>query len=102
MIVKKKRSTRSEDKSGAPYFDSYSHKDEILPNELESHLKLLHRQGLILPWHDRMIEAGEEWKQRIDENLEAAEIILLLVSADFIASDYCYEIEMRRNFGVTP
>jgi internalin A len=77
-------------------FYSYSHKDESLRNELETHLKLLQRQGLIEPWHDRNIEAGDDWKTRIDENLEWADIILLLVSADFIASDYCYEKEMKR------
>ena len=77
-------------------FYSYSHKDETLRNELETHLKLLQRQGLLETWHDRKIEAGEEWKQKIDDNLERAEIVLLLVSADFIASDYCYEKEMQR------
>ncbi|MCI0691348.1 TIR domain-containing protein [candidate division KSB1 bacterium] len=77
-------------------FISYTHKDERQRNELEIHLKLLQRQGLIETWHDRKIEAGEEWKRKIDNNLERADIILLLVSADFIASDYCYEIEMKR------
>jgi internalin A len=77
-------------------FYSYSHKDENLRNELETHLKLLQRQGLIETWHDRKIEAGDEWKRKIDENLERADIILLLISADFIASDYCYEIELKR------
>jgi internalin A len=77
-------------------FYSYSHKDETLRNELETHLKLLQRQGLLETWHDRKIEAGEEWRQKIDDNLERADIILLLVSADFIASDYCYEKELKR------
>ncbi len=77
-------------------FYSYSHKDETLRNELETHLKLLQRQGLISTWHDRQIEAGEEWKQKIDENLDRADIILLLISADFIASDYCWDKEMKR------
>jgi internalin A len=77
-------------------FYSYSHRDETLRNKLETHLKLLQRQGLIEAWHDRNIEAGDDWKQKIDENLEGADIILLLVSADFIASDYCYEKEMKR------
>jgi internalin A len=63
---------------------------------LETHLKLLQRQGLIEPWHDRTIEAGDEWKQKIDEHLERAAIILLLVSADFITSDYCFEKEMQQ------
>jgi internalin A len=77
-------------------FYSYSHKDEAIRNELETQLKLLSRMGLITEWHDRKIEAGDDWKTRIDENLERADVILLLVSADFIASDYCYEKEMKR------
>jgi internalin A len=75
---------------------SYSHRDENLRNELETHLKLLQRQGRIDTWSDRRIDAGDEWKQRISDNFEAADIVLLLVSADFLASDYCFEIEMRR------
>jgi internalin A len=78
-------------------FYSYAHKDEDLRNELETHLKLMQRQGLIETWHDRRIIAGEEWKDKIDENLERADIILLLVSADFIASNYCWDIEMTRS-----
>ena len=56
----------------------------------------MQRQGMIESWHDRAIEAGDDWRQRIDDNLERADIILLLVSADFIASDYCWEKEMKR------
>jgi hypothetical protein len=83
---------------GAPIhlFYSYSHKDEELRNQLETHLALLRRQGFIHQWHDRRIGAGQEWAGAIDVNLESAQIILLLVSADFIASDYCYEQEMAR------
>ncbi|HEY0081118.1 MAG TPA: COR domain-containing protein [Pyrinomonadaceae bacterium] len=77
-------------------FYSYSHEDESLRNRLETHLKILQHQKLIEGWKDRDIEAGEDWKQKIDENLERAQIILLLVSPDFIASDYCYEKEMKR------
>ena len=76
-------------------FYSYAHKDEQLRNKLDTHLKILERQGLIAPWHDRLIRAGEEWAEEIDTNLKIAEIILLLVSADFIASDYCYSNEMK-------
>ena len=47
-------------------------------------------------WHDRKIEAGDDWKTAIDTNLERADIILLLVSSDFIASDYCWAREMKR------
>lgn len=77
-------------------FYSYSHKDEALRDELETHLKLFQRQGLIEPWHDRRIGAGEDWKGAIDDNLERADVILLLVSADFLASDYCYDVELKR------
>ena len=77
-------------------FYSYSHKDESLRVELETHLRLLQLQGLIEAWHDREIEAGHEWEPEIKENLERADIILLLVSANFIASYYCWEEEMKR------
>jgi formylglycine-generating enzyme required for sulfatase activity len=77
-------------------FLSYSHKDEELRQELISHLSGLQHQGLIEPWHDRNISAGSEWADQIDQNLEQADIILFLVSADFINSPYCYGIEMKR------
>ncbi|CCH53979.1 putative serine/threonine-protein kinase pats1 [Fibrisoma limi BUZ 3] len=91
--TKKKMESKTE---SIRIFYSYSHKDETLRNELETHLKLLQRQRLIDSWNDRDIDAGDDWKAKIDENLERADIILLLVSADFIASDYCYEKEMDR------
>ena len=74
---------------------SYSHRDDSLRDELETHLALLKRQGVIAPWSDRKILAGEDWAGRIDEHFKAADIILLLVSADFLGSNYCYEIEME-------
>ena len=77
-------------------FYSYSHKDEKLRDDLETHLKLLQRQGYINPWHDRRIPPGDDWGQAIDNNLESADIILLLISVDFIASNYCHDIEMKR------
>jgi hypothetical protein len=77
-------------------FISYSHKDDPLREKLDTHLSLLRRQGVIAAWHDRRIAAGQEWARAIDEHLERAAVILLLVSADFLASDYCYEREMRR------
>jgi internalin A len=77
-------------------FYSYSHKDEELRDELEKHLSLLKRQGVIRGWHDRRITAGKEWTGQIDEHLNSAGVILLLVSADFLASDYCYDVEVKR------
>ncbi|ABW26990.1 COR domain-containing protein [Acaryochloris marina] len=77
-------------------FYSYSHKDEGIRDQLETHLKVLQRRGLIQNWHDRKILPGTDWKNELDRNLEQADIILPLVSPDFIASDYCYEVEMSR------
>lgn len=77
-------------------FCSYSHKDEELREQLGKHLSSLKRQGYIQEWHDRKIGAGREWEREIKENLETAKIILLLVSSDFLASDYCYDKEMMR------
>jgi hypothetical protein len=77
-------------------FFSYSHKDEELRNNLETHLAMLVREGAIETWHDRAIPVGDEIDKSVDENLERAEVILLLVSADFLASPYCYEKEMQR------
>ena len=65
-------------------------------NALETHLVLVRRQGFIASWHDRRILAGQEWKGQIDRHLDEADIFLFLISADFLASDYCYEVEMQR------
>lgn len=77
-------------------FVSYSHRDDDLREELLRHLSILRRQGVIAGWHDRMIGAGTEWRGQIDAHLDSARIILLLVSANFLASDYCYDIELTR------
>ena len=77
-------------------FYAYSHEDEDLRKQLENHLTILRRQGVITDWHDRKISAGTEWEGEIHEHLNTARIILLLVSSDFLASDYCYDVEMSR------
>ncbi len=79
----------------AKVFFSYSHADENLRNRLEKHLSSLKRQGFIETWHDRRITAGGEFDGEIRQNLEDSQVILLLVSADFIASDYCYDVEVQ-------
>ena len=80
----------------AVIFFSYSHADEILRDQLEQHLSLLKRQGLVETWHDRRIVAGDEIDSEINENLTCSDIILLLVSSSFISSEYCYSNEMRK------
>ena len=82
--------------SGVALFFWYSHRDRELRDELERHLAILQRQGLISAWHDRQIGAGTEWAGAIDAHLEAAGIVLLLISADFLSSRYCYDKEMTR------
>lgn len=77
-------------------FFSYSHRDEPLRDELAKHLKILEREGLVSSWHDRKILAGDIWDDQITINQETADIILLLISADFIASRYCWDIEITR------
>jgi hypothetical protein len=80
----------------AVVFFSYSHKDEPLRDRLEVHLAMLKRQGIIETWHDRRIVAGDEFHNRIGDELDRADAILLLVSPDFLASDYCYDVEVAR------
>ena len=77
-------------------FFSYAHADEKLRDELEKHLSLLRNEGVIIAWHDRQIPPGEEWAGTIDAHLNSAQIILLLISPDFMFSKYCYGIEMQR------
>jgi hypothetical protein len=77
-------------------FIAYSHKDEKLLDQMLLHLSLLQRQELITAWYDRRIEAGEEWTSEIDRHLNTAQIILLLISPSFLASDYCYGVEVKR------
>lgn len=77
-------------------FFSYSHKDEVLRDKLATHLAILERSELIDAWHDRQIPLGGEWDTIIKDELMAADIILLLVSADFIASRYIWEVEIKK------
>lgn len=80
----------------ARIFFSYSHDDESHRDQLEKHLSALQHEGLIESWHDRRLLAGSYLDDGIDKQLETADVVLLLVSASFLASNYCYGIEMRR------
>lgn len=82
--------------SSIEVFCCYAHEDAPLLENLKAHLTLLKRQGLITVWADTNISPGSNWEQEIEKHLNAANIILLLVSADFMASDYCYSKEMFR------
>ncbi|MSP62627.1 MAG: toll/interleukin-1 receptor domain-containing protein [Myxococcales bacterium] len=78
----------------ARVFISYSHADDAHRKRLDVHLAPLKREGLIAPWHDRMLLPGTLWDAEIDRFLAEADVVLLLVSADFVASDYCFKREM--------
>lgn len=80
----------------ARVFLSYAHQDGELRQALGSHLAPLERQGVIVSWHDRKVLPGAEWADEIARELEQADLVLLLVSPDFVASDYCYQVEMER------
>ena len=77
-------------------FYSYSHKDAAFRDRIEEALAMLKRADIISQWHDRGIGPGTEWRSQIDSNLESADLILLLVSQSFLASDYCYDAEMMK------
>lgn len=77
-------------------FISYSHADDALRAEFDKHLSLLRRQGLLELWSDHRIPAGGDFEKHISAELESADVIVLLISPDFMASDYCFGIEMKR------
>ncbi len=77
-------------------FISYAHEDENFRRQLEVHLKVLERLGLIEIFDDQSLSGGENWRYEIRHHLEQASIILLLISADFLASNFIYELEMTR------
>src|SRR5258708_7682501 len=89
-VTNRVRRTKSE------VFISYSHADEKLKESFLKHLKPLERMNLISSWHDRKLLAGDDWGAEISQNLEKADVVLLLVSIDFINSKYCYDIELDR------
>jgi hypothetical protein len=77
-------------------FVSYSHADEKYKDALLKHLRPLERMNLVTQWHDRKLLAGDAWGDEISKHLEQADIVLLLVSVEFINSKYCYDVELER------
>lgn len=76
-------------------FYSYAHEDEALRDELVKHLKIMERRGVIRSWHDRKIMPGADWDHEINQHLNNADLILLLISSDFINSDYIWGNELK-------
>ena len=76
-------------------FISYSYKDEELFKQFEKYLSVLTRNGKIRTWHGRQIPPGDTWQEVIDEHLNSADLVLLLVSVDFLVSEYCFNVEFK-------
>jgi hypothetical protein len=83
-------------------FVSYSHRDESHRQALETHLASLMRQDLISAWHDGKILPGAEWAEEIDRQLASSQIIPLLISPEFIASEFCYSRELKTAYASSP
>lgn len=77
-------------------FYCYAHQDKNLRDELDQHLSVLKRTGLVTSWFDGDILPGTVWEKAITDHLKTADLILLLITASFIHSDYCYSTEMMR------
>lgn len=75
-------------------FISYASKDTAFMKRLVTHLKPLRRSGVIEVWFDRLMEAGDEWNEKIQQELEASDMVMFLVSPDFLASDYIMDVEV--------
>ena len=87
-------------------FISYSHRDEGHFNEFKKHLAPLKEKGLISEWHDQKIMAGEDFQKSIDDYLEKADIVCLLISPDFLDSTACKKettksLELKEKKGVS-
>ncbi|MEO5681582.1 MAG: TIR domain-containing protein [Chitinophagaceae bacterium] len=83
---------------GINVFISYSHHDKQFLDELMKHLVILSRQGLINIWEEGMIEAGRNWNQEIKNKISEADLVIMLISADFLASEYIYGEEVQEAF----
>lgn len=94
LLDQKRREDVSEAK--ATVFISYSHKDETWKEKLVTHLDVLQQEGLLDVWEDRQIIAGEDWYQKILQAIETAKVAILLVSAEFLTSNFIKNKEVPR------
>jgi hypothetical protein len=85
-----------EEKKAVKVFFCYAHEDRNLRDQLDKHLSPLKHLGQIISWYDKDLQAGTEWEKEIDKHITISNIILLLVSPDFMSSDYCYSVEMQK------
>lgn len=95
-VVKKKLGEPEFMDQKVKVFLSYAHADEKYKEELDKHFAALKRSEKVETWNDRKLQAGCRLDEDIKRHLNEDHIIILLISSDFIASDYCYNIEMKR------
>lgn len=93
--IRGSRNYGGEDIMKVKVFLSYSHEDEKMKEQLDKHLIMLKRNEKIDSWNDRCLIAGQKLEKNIVGQLEGSDVIVLLVSTDFLASNYCYEKEMK-------
>ena len=77
-------------------FTSYAHADELYLLEFRQHLKSLEDEGLIESFNDKAILGGQNWDDKIKQELEKADIILFLLSKDFVWSNYIHDVEIKK------
>lgn len=77
-------------------FIAYSRKDKEFKDRIYKHLSVLERNKMIKNWYDGLISPGQEWDKKVSEALKKSKIVLLLISANFIASDYCFDRELKK------
>ncbi len=77
-------------------FISYSHKDEVWKDRLETQLRVLQFEGMLETWTDRQIGAGDDWYEKIEEAMNRAAVGILLISADSLTSDFILREEVTR------
>src|SRR5579859_7888475 len=75
-------------------FYCYAREDKDLREQLEKRLRILSNKYNLIHWYDREILPGQDWKRTIHQHLSTAQMILLLISPNFMTSGYCYGIEM--------
>ncbi len=77
-------------------FFSFAHEDRTFRDTLDTHLSIFQRTGMIDDWHKHEIPPGSDWHDFVEKQLDQADIILLFITPDFIASNYCYHVQMKR------